>query len=70
MRSESMLICRGTTTYHWRFSCFHEASYVLLSFQRWQINQNYRSTAYGNYNDLVREASYIRNQSLVIWDFE
>ncbi|KAJ6512562.1 carbohydrate esterase family 4 protein [Mycena sanguinolenta] len=25
---------------------------------------------YGNYNDLVRQASYIRNQSLVIWDFE
>ncbi|KAJ7218270.1 carbohydrate esterase family 4 protein [Mycena haematopus] len=25
---------------------------------------------YGNYNDLVRQASFIRNQSLVIWDFE
>lgn len=25
---------------------------------------------YGNYNDLVRQASLIRNQSLVIWDFD
>ncbi|THH10445.1 hypothetical protein EW145_g1329 [Phellinidium pouzarii] len=25
---------------------------------------------YGNYNDLVRSASAIRNQSLVIWDFD
>ncbi|KAJ7662978.1 hypothetical protein B0H17DRAFT_1093143 [Mycena rosella] len=25
---------------------------------------------YGNYNDLVRQASHIRNQSLVIWDFD
>ena len=25
---------------------------------------------YGNYNNRVREASIIRNQSLVIWDFE
>ncbi|KAJ6620018.1 glycoside hydrolase/deacetylase [Mycena sp. CBHHK59/15] len=25
---------------------------------------------YGNYNNLVRQASYIRNQSLVIWDFD
>ncbi|CAK5272901.1 unnamed protein product, partial [Mycena citricolor] len=25
---------------------------------------------YGNYNDLVREAAFIRNQSLVIWDFD
>ncbi len=27
-------------------------------------------TAYGNFNDLVRSASAIRGQSLVIWDFE
>lgn len=26
--------------------------------------------AYGNYNDLVREAAAIRGQSLVLWDFE
>ena len=26
--------------------------------------------AYGNYNDLVRRASAIRGQSLVLWDFE
>lgn len=26
--------------------------------------------AYGNYNDLVRQASAVRGQSLVIWDFE
>lgn len=25
---------------------------------------------YGNYNDLVREASSIRNQSIVNWDFD
>ncbi|KAI5120411.1 hypothetical protein M0805_006912 [Coniferiporia weirii] len=25
---------------------------------------------YGNYNDLVRQASLIRNQSLVLWDFD
>ncbi|KAF7374280.1 Carbohydrate esterase family 4 protein [Mycena sanguinolenta] len=25
---------------------------------------------YGNYNDLVRQVSYARNQSLVIWDFD
>ncbi|KAK0236198.1 carbohydrate esterase family 4 protein [Armillaria nabsnona] len=25
---------------------------------------------YGNYNDLVRSASYIRGQKLVIWDFD
>ncbi|KAJ6459472.1 carbohydrate esterase family 4 protein [Mycena vitilis] len=25
---------------------------------------------YGNYNDLVRQAAYLRNQSLVIWDFD
>jgi len=25
---------------------------------------------YGNYNDLVRQASAVRNQSLVIWDFD
>ncbi|KAG8908938.1 Carbohydrate esterase 4 protein [Tulasnella sp. 403] len=25
---------------------------------------------YGNYNDLVREAAYVRNQSLVLWDFD
>lgn len=25
---------------------------------------------YGNYNDLVRSASAIRNQSLVLWDFD
>lgn len=25
---------------------------------------------YGNYNDLVRSASKIRNQSLVLWDFD
>ncbi|KAI0061674.1 glycoside hydrolase/deacetylase [Artomyces pyxidatus] len=25
---------------------------------------------YGNYNDLVRSASSIRNQSLIIWDFD
>ena len=25
---------------------------------------------YGSYNDLVRSASAIRNQSLVIWDFD
>jgi hypothetical protein len=26
--------------------------------------------AYGEYNNLVREAAGIRNQSLVLWDFE
>ncbi|KAJ7882275.1 carbohydrate esterase family 4 protein, partial [Mycena leptocephala] len=25
---------------------------------------------YGNYNNLVRQVSYLRNQSLVIWDFD
>lgn len=25
---------------------------------------------YGNYNDLVRQASSIRGQSLVLWDFD
>lgn len=25
---------------------------------------------YGNYNDLVRSAAAVRNQSLVIWDFD
>ncbi|TFK36747.1 carbohydrate esterase family 4 protein [Crucibulum laeve] len=25
---------------------------------------------YGNYNDLVRQASFIRNQTLAIWDFD
>jgi peptidoglycan/xylan/chitin deacetylase (PgdA/CDA1 family) len=25
---------------------------------------------YGNYNDLVRQASYIRGQTLVLWDFD
>ena len=25
---------------------------------------------YGNYNDLVREAALIPNQSLVLWDFD
>ncbi|KAG6843343.1 hypothetical protein H0H93_001326, partial [Arthromyces matolae] len=28
------------------------------------------SIAYGNYNDLVRSASAIRGQKLVIWDFD
>jgi hypothetical protein len=28
------------------------------------------SQAYGNYNNLVRQASYIRGQKLVTWDFE
>ena len=25
---------------------------------------------YGNYNDLVRQVSFQRNQSLVLWDFD
>jgi len=25
---------------------------------------------YGNYNDLVRQAAYIRNQTLITWDFD
>jgi hypothetical protein len=25
---------------------------------------------YGEYNDLVRQASYVRGQKLVIWDFD
>ncbi|KAJ6561695.1 carbohydrate esterase family 4 protein [Mycena capillaripes] len=25
---------------------------------------------YGNYNDLVRQVAYVRNQSLAIWDFD
>lgn len=28
------------------------------------------SQPYGNYNNLVREAALIRNQSLVLWDFD
>ena len=28
------------------------------------------SAAYGNYNDLVRQASFIHGQVLAIWDFE
>jgi len=27
-------------------------------------------TAFGSYNNLVREASYVRGQTVVIWDFE
>jgi hypothetical protein len=30
----------------------------------------YLPQAYGNYNNLVRQASYVRGQKLVTWDFE
>ncbi|TDL25434.1 carbohydrate esterase family 4 protein [Rickenella mellea] len=34
------------------------------------VTPNFMRPPYGNYNDLVRSASSIRNQSLVIWDFD
>ncbi|KAJ7472649.1 carbohydrate esterase family 4 protein [Mycena latifolia] len=34
------------------------------------VKPGFMRPPYGNYNDLVRQASYIRNQSLVLWDFD
>lgn len=62
-------ICRGTDENHWSLPGLYATSYaspisaLLLFFTP-------QHPAYGNYNDLVLEASGIRGQSVVIWDFE
>ena len=62
-------ICRGTDENHWSLPGLYATPYA-SPFLALLLFFTPQHPAYGNYNDLVLEASGIRGQSVVIWDFE
>ncbi|KAK0205058.1 carbohydrate esterase family 4 protein [Desarmillaria ectypa] len=64
----------------WRHSDLTTLSWDQIHDEMWRVEQAlqrivgvvpaFMRPPYGNYNDLVRSASYIRGQKVVIWDFD
>jgi len=52
----------------WPLPSFHAPSYVKVT--SFLIESSNIRKAYGSYNNLVLQASYIRGQVVALWDFE